>query len=213
MARLTKAISAPIEVNGVKLAAIVIEPGKAAPIHTAQIDRLAAQAGASPPNRFAGCSKRSTKKAWASEPPACSFSSSWPMPSRASARRNTPCTSAMELTALFTGFGPRWPDRAGCSRYFDRITGAAADALRVKAASLHCLMRTATSWCSKASTTFLRSICKKGPVMVQQSLPRSPRMEGHIIYTADMRNDRETIYPEEAAKEGIVSWSVRRHAL
>ncbi len=41
--------------------------------------------------------------------------------------------------------------------------------------------------------------------MLQNSAHDRQALEGRVIYTADMQHDPETIYPEEAAKEGIVS--------
>jgi serine phosphatase RsbU (regulator of sigma subunit) len=196
--------TAPIEVNGEKLATIVMEPGTAAPIKSAQVNRLAKKLQL-PVEQVRQVLEAMNEEGMGQRTASVQFLFLLANAlSRLCTQEYALRQRVMELTALFT-VSTMLSGSRGLQQILDRICRAATDALHVKAASIRLLDENRAELVLKSVYNLSDEYLKKGPVMVQQSVRDRRAMEGHVMYTADMRNDAETIYPEEAAKEGIVS--------
>ncbi|MEI7766837.1 MAG: GAF domain-containing SpoIIE family protein phosphatase [Phycisphaerae bacterium] len=201
-AQLDQPFVAWIEAEGQRLAKIVLEPGKAAALRTAQINRLATRLNLSPEQI------RSVLEAMSQEGVSQRAAVVQFMFLLAKALSQL-CQQEIELRqriqeleALFNVSSMITGSR-GLQQILDRICRATAEAMGVKAASIRLLNEAKDELVLKAVFNLSEDYLRKGPVMVVKN--NLDMLSGEVLYTADMAADDQVQYRDEARAEGIVS--------
>ncbi len=201
---LDEPFSAPIIVNDIKLGSIVMEPAKAAPIKTSQVNRLAKRLNV-PAEQVRGIIEAMNEEGMGQRTASVQF-----LYLLANALSRL-CSQEMqlrqrisELTALFN-ISTMLSGTRGLQQILDRITRAVAEALNVKSCSLRLLDDHRDELLIKSVFGLSEQYLKKGPVTVAMSPIDRAALSGQAVYIRDMHEDERVIYPQEAQREGIVS--------
>lgn len=87
----------------------------------------------------------------------------------------------------------------------NRTARMVCDVMRVKACSIRLLDETSGSMVIRAVHNLSEEYLNKGAVTVEENPIDRAAMQGQVIYIANAPNDPRIRYPQEAAREGIVS--------
>ncbi|HUO09937.1 MAG TPA: SpoIIE family protein phosphatase [Phycisphaerae bacterium] len=201
---LDQPFAAPIVVNDVKLGSIVMEPGKAVPIKSSQITKLATKLEL-PVEQVREVIDAMNEEGMGQRTASVQFLY---LLANALSRM---CTQEMqlrqriqELSALFN-ISTMLTGTRGLQQILDRITRGVAEAMRVKSCSLRLLDENRDELVIKSVWGLSEEYLKKGPVTVGMSTVERSVLSGETVYIADMSNDDRVVYQEESKREGIVS--------
>lgn len=87
----------------------------------------------------------------------------------------------------------------------DAAAKSAAQALRVKAASIRLLDETSRELVPRAVYNLSPAYLNKGPINADKSELYRRTLQGEVMYVEDMATDPRVLYPEDAQREGVVS--------
>lgn len=201
---LDQPFSAPIIVNDTKIGSIVMEPAKAAPIKTSQINKLAKKINV-PAEQVRAIIQAMNEEGMGQRTASVQF-----LYLLANALSRL-CSQEMqlrqriaELTALFN-ISTMLSGTRGLQHILDRITRAVAEALHVKSCSLRLLDEHRDELVIKSVHGLSEQYLTKGPVTVAHSPIDRTALSGQAVYIHDMAADERVVYPHEAQREGIVS--------
>ena len=203
-ADLDQPFSAVIEVAGQTLGTIVMEPAKAAPIKSSQINKLARKINV-PADEIRRIIDAMNEEGLGQRPAQVQF-----LYLLANALGRL-CTQELqlrqriqELQALFN-ISSMLTGTRGLQQILDRITRGVGETLRVKACSLRLLDEQRDELVIKSVWGLSEEYLKKGPVVVANSPIDRQVLAGHPVYIGDMAHDERVVYPHEAEHEGIRS--------
>lgn len=201
---LDQPFSAPIVVNGVKLGTMMMEPAKAAPIKTSQVNKLAKKLNV-PADGVRRLIDAMNEEGVGQRTASVQF-----LYLLANALGRL-CTQEMqlrqriqELSAMFN-ISTMLSGTRGLQQILDRITRGVAEAMRVKSCSIRLLDEHRDELVIKSVYGLSEQYLKKGPVTVGMSTIDRTALQGQWVYIGDMGTDERVIYPHEAKREGIVS--------
>jgi sigma-B regulation protein RsbU (phosphoserine phosphatase) len=201
---LDQPFSAPIIVNNVKLGTIVMEPAKAAPLKTSQINRLAKKLNI-PCETVKTIIEAMNEEGMGQRTASVQF-----LYLLANALSRL-CSQEMqlrqriqELSALFN-ISTMLTGSRGLQQILDRITRGVAEAMRVKSCSLRLLDEHRDELVIKSVWGLSEQYLKKGPVTVGMSPVERSVLAGNTVYIGDMAADERVVYQQESKREGIVS--------
>lgn len=90
----------------------------------------------------------------------------------------------------------------------DGAARSAADALRVKAASIRLLDAKGKQLVPKATFNLSPAYLTKGPLVIERSTIYQEALRGKVVYVEDLPTDPRVIYPDYARREGLASMIV-----
>lgn len=90
----------------------------------------------------------------------------------------------------------------------DTAVRTAAAVMNVKAASIRLLNEESRELEVKAVHNLSQNYVGKGPIHLDKSPVATTAFAGEIVYVEDMRSDPRVVYPEDAEREGLVSFLV-----
>jgi len=90
----------------------------------------------------------------------------------------------------------------------DAAARSAAEALKVKAASIRLLDERARELLPKAIYNLSPEYLSKGPLIVRESVIYQQALAGDVVYVEHLPTDNRVIYPDYARREGLVSMVV-----
>lgn len=201
---LDQPFAAPIMVEGEKIATIVMEPAKAAAIKASQVNKLARKLGL-PADSVRAVVDAMTQEGIGHRTASVQFLY---LLANALSRlceqeimlrqRVTELQALFNISSMLTG-------TRGLQQILDRITRAVAEAMNCKACSLRLLDEQRDELVIKSVWGLSDEYLHKGQVLVRNSKIDRLVLSGQTVYIANMAADPRVTYPQEAAREGIVS--------
>ncbi len=201
---LEQPFSAPIEVAGVQLGNLVIEPSQPAPVRTSRIKELAEKLNLLPTqvrSLLASIQEETLTQRAASVQflhllaNALARLCAQEMQLR---RRITELSTLFNISMILSG-------ARGLQATLDSVTEAVARTLAVKACSLRLLDEQRDELVIKSVFNLSAAYLAKGPILLSQSGVDRQVLAGETVYVADMASDPRIAYPLDGQREGIVS--------
>ena len=195
---------APIELNGVSLATIVMEPAKAPPIKASQVTKLARKLGL-PVEQVRTVIDAMKEEGIGQRTASVQFLYLLANAiSRLCQQELLLRQRIQELQALFN-ISTMLTGTRGLQQILDRITRGVTEAMRVKSCSLRLLDEQRDELVIKSVYGLSQEYLHKGQVLVRNSKIDRLVLAGQTVYIANMATDPRVTYPAESAREGIVS--------
>lgn len=201
---LDQPFTATISVAGQPVANIVMEPAKAAPIKTSQINRLAKRLQL-PADHVRAVIEAMNEEGIGQRTASVQFLYLLANAlSRLCEQEYQLRQRIQELQAMFN-ISTMLSGSRGLQQILDRITRGVAEAMHVKSCSLRLLDETRDELVIKSVYGLSEQYLKKGPVMIGQSPIDRHALNGNTVYIQNMATDPRVIYQQESVREGVVS--------
>ncbi len=201
---LDQPFTATISVAGQPVASIVMEPAKAAPIKTSQINRLAKRLQL-PAEHVRSVIEAMNEEGIGQRTASVQFLYLLANAlSRLCEQEYQLRQRIQELQAMFN-ISTMLSGSRGLQQILDRITRGVAEAMHVKSCSLRLVDETRDELVIKSVFGLSEQYLKKGPVMIGQSPIDRHALNGNTVYIQNMATDPRVIYQQESVREGVVS--------